>query len=102
MHRERSSFAGLLMRHRLAAGLSQEELARQAGVSPRTVSDLERGEHSKPRTATVRLPCCSTAGPVYAALCNQRHGTLTDALLLKIAGRLQPKFGSSLGQTKCD
>jgi predicted ATPase/class 3 adenylate cyclase/transcriptional regulator with XRE-family HTH domain len=48
-------FGELLMRHRLSAGLSQGELAGRAGVSPRTVSDLERGEHTKPRPATVRL-----------------------------------------------
>ena len=35
-------FADLLKRHRLAAGLSQEELAERAGLSPRGVSDLER------------------------------------------------------------
>jgi predicted ATPase/class 3 adenylate cyclase/DNA-binding XRE family transcriptional regulator len=48
-------FADLLKRHRLAAGLSQEELAERAGLSPRSVSDLERGTHTAPRPATVRL-----------------------------------------------
>jgi tetratricopeptide (TPR) repeat protein/transcriptional regulator with XRE-family HTH domain len=37
------SFAGLLRRLRDDARLTQEELAEAAGVSPRTVSDLERG-----------------------------------------------------------
>jgi predicted ATPase/class 3 adenylate cyclase len=55
MHGERSSFADVLKRHRLSAGLSQEELAGRAGLSPRSVSDLERGEHTNPRPATVRL-----------------------------------------------
>lgn len=32
-----------LKRHRLAAGLTQEELAERAGISARTVSDVERG-----------------------------------------------------------
>jgi class 3 adenylate cyclase/tetratricopeptide (TPR) repeat protein len=55
MHQERSSFANLLKRRRLVAGLSQEELAGRAGLSPRAISDLERGEHTNPRPATVRL-----------------------------------------------
>jgi transcriptional regulator with XRE-family HTH domain len=34
-------FAGLLQQLRAEAGLTQEELAQAAGLSPRTVSDLE-------------------------------------------------------------
>ena len=37
------SFAGLLRQLRGEAKLTQEELAEAAGVSPRSVSDLERG-----------------------------------------------------------
>jgi tetratricopeptide (TPR) repeat protein/transcriptional regulator with XRE-family HTH domain len=37
------SFAGLLRRLRADARLTQEELAEAAGISPRSVSDLERG-----------------------------------------------------------
>jgi tetratricopeptide (TPR) repeat protein/transcriptional regulator with XRE-family HTH domain len=37
------SFAGLLRRLRTEARLTQEELAEAAGLSPRSVSDLERG-----------------------------------------------------------
>ena len=36
-------FAGLLRQLRDEAGLTQEELAEAAGLSPRSVSDLERG-----------------------------------------------------------
>ena len=36
-------FGSLLRRLRIGAGLTQEELAAAARVSPRTVSDLERG-----------------------------------------------------------
>jgi predicted ATPase/class 3 adenylate cyclase len=49
-----ASFAALLKRHRLAAGLSQEELAARAGMSPRGVSDLERGKRTQPHLSTVR------------------------------------------------
>jgi tetratricopeptide (TPR) repeat protein/transcriptional regulator with XRE-family HTH domain len=38
-------FAGLLRQLRAKAGLTQEELAEAAGLSPRSVSDLERGIH---------------------------------------------------------
>ena len=37
------SFAGLLRQLRAEAKLTQEELAQTAGLSPRSVSDLERG-----------------------------------------------------------
>lgn len=50
-----ASFGALLKRFRLTAGLSQEELAERAGLSPRGVSDLERGARTQPRPGTVRL-----------------------------------------------
>jgi predicted ATPase/transcriptional regulator with XRE-family HTH domain len=40
---EDTALGGLLRRHRDAAGLTQEELAERAGVSARTISDVERG-----------------------------------------------------------
>ena len=50
-----AGFAGVLRRLRAVAGLTQEELAEAAGVSPRAVSDLERGMVATPRQDTVRL-----------------------------------------------
>lgn len=50
-----SPFGDVLKRLRLAAGLSQEELAERAGLSPRGLSDLERGLRPHPRPATVRM-----------------------------------------------
>jgi predicted ATPase/transcriptional regulator with XRE-family HTH domain len=50
-----SSFGLALRRLRLAAGLSQEELAERAGLSARGVSDLERGLRASPRPETVRM-----------------------------------------------
>jgi non-specific serine/threonine protein kinase len=50
-----SSFAALLRGHRLALGLTQEELAERAGLSARAISDLERGLKQMPRPSTVRL-----------------------------------------------
>src|SRR5712691_1245089 len=49
------SFGGLLRRYRLAAGLTQEELATQAGLSARGLSDLERGARRAPRRETVQM-----------------------------------------------
>jgi tetratricopeptide (TPR) repeat protein/transcriptional regulator with XRE-family HTH domain len=49
------SFGDLLRRYRLAAGLTQEELADQAGLSVRGLSDLERGARRAPRRETVQL-----------------------------------------------
>jgi predicted ATPase/DNA-binding XRE family transcriptional regulator len=50
-----SDFGGLLRRYRVAAGLTQEELAERAGISTRGISDLERGAHGLPRKDTLRL-----------------------------------------------
>jgi predicted ATPase/DNA-binding CsgD family transcriptional regulator/transcriptional regulator with XRE-family HTH domain len=52
---ETGRFGVLLQRHRMAAALTQEELAEHAGVSRRAVADLERGARRSPHPATVRL-----------------------------------------------
>lgn len=49
-----SELGALLKRHRLAAGLTQEELAEAAGVSARSIGNLERGLQRTPYPATVR------------------------------------------------
>jgi len=48
-------FAGVLQQLRAEAGLTQEELAEAAGLSPRSVSDLERGIHRTARKDTALL-----------------------------------------------
>jgi predicted ATPase/class 3 adenylate cyclase len=50
-----SPFGDLLRRHRLAAGLTQEELAERAGLSRRGIADLESGARHRPRRDTVAL-----------------------------------------------
>jgi len=47
------TFAQLLKRHRLAAGLTQVELAERAGISPAAVTALERGINRTPHADTV-------------------------------------------------
>jgi hypothetical protein len=54
------SFGYLLRRYRLAALLTQEQLAERAHLSYRTISDLERGA------------CQFTAGSGSAAGCGMR------------------------------
>ncbi|HET6531724.1 MAG TPA: tetratricopeptide repeat protein, partial [Actinoplanes sp.] len=48
-------FGVVLRSCRLAAGLTQEELAARAGLSTRAVSELERGRVARPRPSSVRL-----------------------------------------------
>jgi transcriptional regulator with XRE-family HTH domain len=50
-----TTFADLLRRHRQAAGLTQAELAEQAGLSVDAISTLERGARLTPRKDTVAL-----------------------------------------------
>ena len=47
-------FGPLLRQHRLAAGLSQAELAERAGLSPDGIRALEAGRRATPRPYTVR------------------------------------------------
>jgi non-specific serine/threonine protein kinase len=50
-----TSFGDLLRRYRLAAGLTQEDLAERATLSARAISDLERGARNRPWRETVQL-----------------------------------------------
>ena len=60
------SFAVLLRRFRAEARLTQEELAEAAGLSPRSVSDLERGVNRTARkdTAVLLADALSLTGQV--------------------------------------
>src|SRR5580700_6159756 len=49
------SFAELLRQLRAEARLTQEDLAEAAGLSPRAISDLERGIHRTAHKDTARL-----------------------------------------------
>jgi predicted ATPase/DNA-binding XRE family transcriptional regulator len=50
-----ASLADLLRSYRIEAGLTQEELAERAGVSPQGVSALERGARRRPHRQTITL-----------------------------------------------
>ena len=72
----RLSFADLLRQLRAAARLTQEELAEAAGISPRSVSDLERGINRTARkdTALLLADALSLTGPVRAAFVAAARG----------------------------
>ena len=50
-----TGFGELLRHYRIAAGLTQEELAERSGLSTRGTSDLERGARRLPRKDTLEL-----------------------------------------------
>ncbi|WFE24993.1 NB-ARC domain-containing protein [Solwaraspora sp. WMMD791] len=50
---DRGGFGQLVSSLRVAAGLTQEELAERTGLSVRAVSDLERNRVARPRRATI-------------------------------------------------
>ena len=54
MH-ETNDFGQLLWQHRVLAQLTQEDLAERAGLSARSISDMERGVSHVPRQSTLRL-----------------------------------------------
>ncbi|MBV9170339.1 MAG: XRE family transcriptional regulator, partial [Chloroflexi bacterium] len=74
-----AAFGDLLRGHRLAAGLSQDELAERAGLSRRGVSDLERGARH-PHPGTVRRLA------VALDLGDRARADLTSAAHSRLAG----------------
>jgi transcriptional regulator with XRE-family HTH domain/tetratricopeptide (TPR) repeat protein len=97
------TFAETLRRLRLAAGLTQEELAEKAQLSARAVSDLERGERTRPRKETVKLLADALNLSAHdrgllTAAATQYRLTLVDRLL---AGAGHPGV-VPLGDAKAD
>jgi predicted ATPase/DNA-binding NarL/FixJ family response regulator/DNA-binding XRE family transcriptional regulator len=85
---ETGRFGVVLQRHRMAAALTQEELAERAGVSRRAVADLERGARRSPHPATVRrladalkLNDADRTALIAAGHRHERTGTNRDGLL---------------------
>jgi tetratricopeptide (TPR) repeat protein/transcriptional regulator with XRE-family HTH domain len=78
------SFAGLLRRLRAATRLTQEELAEAAGISPRSVSDLERGINRTARkdTALLLADALNLTGQVRAAFVAAARGRAPAAEVL--------------------
>ena len=92
-------FAGLLRQLRAEAMLTQEELAEAAGLSPRSVSDLERGINRTARKDTAELLAralglAEPARTLFVAAARGRGPA--DEVLAATRG---PSLGTSQGQT---
>ena len=85
-------FAGLLRQLRAEARLTQQELAKAAGVSPRAVSDLERGINRTARQDTaVRLAgALGLAEPVRSLFVAAARGRIQAAQVLTATPRQAP------------
>jgi predicted ATPase/DNA-binding XRE family transcriptional regulator len=84
------NFGRLLRQLRADAGLTQEELAEAAGLSPRSVSDLERGINLSARKDTARLlaDALGLAGPQRGLFEAAARGGATAAAVLAARGPL--------------
>ena len=91
-----SGLAGLLRQLRAEARLTQQELAKAAGVSPRAVSDLERGiNHTARQDTAVRLAgALGLAEPVRSLFVAAARGRIQAAQVL--AARSSQPPGESL------
>ncbi len=103
-------FGGLLRQLRADAGLTQEELAEAASLSPRSVSDLERGINLTARKDTARLlaDALGLAGPqraLFEAAARGRApaaGVLAAAhgLLTIMPGNLPAQLSAFIGRDR--
>ena len=87
-----SEFAGLLRQLRAGAQLTQQELAKAAGVSPRAVSDLERGINRTARqdTAVQLAGALGLAEPVRSVFVAAALGRIEAAQVLAARSRQAP------------
>jgi tetratricopeptide (TPR) repeat protein/transcriptional regulator with XRE-family HTH domain len=91
-----ASFGRLLRGYRLAAGLTQEELAERAGLSIRAVSDMERGRTARPYARSVRL--LATA----LALDDAARGQLITAMTARPGEPGEPGESADSSQARTD
>jgi tetratricopeptide (TPR) repeat protein/transcriptional regulator with XRE-family HTH domain len=91
----RASFSALLRHYRTAAGLTQEGLAEQAGLSVRNLRDLERGAPQRPQRATLERLATALGLPAdaYSAFVAAAQGigrpAYVPAAVPPFAGRVQ-------------
>jgi len=91
-------FGGLLRQLRADAGLTQEELAGAARLSPRTVSDLERGISRTARkdTALLLADALGLAGPVRGVFVAAAQGRVLAAEVLAARAQAPGAFAGNL------
>src|SRR5947209_3219834 len=80
-----ASFGALLRQHRVAAGLTQEQLAERAGLSANAVSALERGLRRVPYRDTVRL-----LAKALGLVANDRAALDAAVLRARSSGSIEP------------
>ena len=94
-------FGGLLRQLRAEAGLTQEELAEAAGLSPRSVSDLERGIHPTARKDTAELlaGALGLAGPARPLFVAAARGRApAEEVLAALRGEAMAPGGAAAGE----
>jgi DNA-binding XRE family transcriptional regulator len=93
-----SGLAGLLRQLRAEAQLTQQELAKAAGLSPRAVSDLERGIHRTARqdTAVQLAGALGLAEPARSVFVAAALGRIGAGQVLTARSR-RPPGGSPAG-----
>ena len=93
------SFAGLLRQLRAEAMLTQEELAAAAGVSPRSVSNLERGINRTAHkdTAVLLAGALGLTGPAAELFVAAARGTVPAERVLAAADGAGPRPGAVTG-----
>jgi transcriptional regulator with XRE-family HTH domain len=91
------NFGGLLRQLRVEVRLTQEELAEAAGLSPRTVSDLERGVNRTAHkdTAGLLAEALGLTGPVRGVFVAAARGRLPVAEVLAARAKSTGTLGSS-------
>src|SRR5580700_620108 len=87
------SFAGLLRQLRAEAKLTQEELGAAAGVSPRSVSNLERGINrtAHKNTAVLLAGALGLTGPAEELFVAAARGNVPAARVLAAAESAAPR-----------
>jgi predicted ATPase/class 3 adenylate cyclase len=98
-------FGPLLRQLRAYAGLTQQELAEAAGLSPRSVRDLERGIHRTARTGTAGLLAAALelSEPMRAVFLAAARGHAPAAVVLAAMGgaaRATSPAGTAAGGVK--
>src|SRR5437773_9836882 len=96
------SFAGLLRQLRADAKLTQEELAAAAGVSPRSVSNLERGINRTAHkdTAVLLAGALGLTGPAEELFVAAARRNVPAAEVLAVAAGAGRRPGAVTGSPR--
>jgi non-specific serine/threonine protein kinase len=86
-------FGALLLRYRTAAGLTQEQLAARAGLSPDAIAALERGKRHTPRASTLELLVTALG------LNEDERAKLQNAARLSATASVDRTYSDATGET---